>query len=306
VLSPLSDSSTSSAHGARNGSAPGWYFASSLAHLGHHLEAGQPVAERRLQRVEGGDGLAGTGDAEQRGGVCGRLRKQLQRGGGDQPELALGADEQVLHVQAAGVLAQRGQRVQQLPVRQYHLQPQRQLAHGAEAQHGEAAGVGGQVAADLAAAFAGQRQREQQPGAGRRRLHRRQRAAGLDGDGLVGRVEGANAVQPPQRDDQLPAAAVRRRRAAGGGVAALRHDGDVVGGAEAHQRCHFVTAGRQCHRQRRAVVAAAVVGNEGRDVVRRGQQVGGADNGGQRRKQIVHEVVSGSALVSSRSRRRWP
>ena len=55
---------------------------------------------------------------------------------------------------------------------------------------------------------------------------------------------------------------------------------------------------RQRHRQRRAVVAAAVVGNEGRDVVRRGQQVGGADNGGQWRKQIGHEVVSGSALVS--------
>ena len=66
-----------------------------------------------------------------------------------------------------------------LAVGRHHLQPKAQLAHVAVAQHLHPAGVGGQVAADGAAAFRGQRQRKQPPMRRGGFLSRLQRAAGL-------------------------------------------------------------------------------------------------------------------------------
>ena len=57
---------------------------------------------------------------------------------------------------ARGVFVQRRQMVEQLAIGQHHFQPQHQIAHCAIAQHVQAACVGGDVAADLATAFAGE------------------------------------------------------------------------------------------------------------------------------------------------------
>jgi hypothetical protein len=83
-----------------------------------------------------------------------------------------------------------------LAVGRHDLEPQAQRARVAPAQHLRAAGVGGEHAADGAAALGGQTQRQQQPAVGRRLLRRLQHAAGLGGERQVGVVDGAHAVQP--------------------------------------------------------------------------------------------------------------
>ena len=59
------------------------------------------------RRAEQGDGGAHVRHGDERGGAGADLRKQLQARGGDDPERALGAEEQRLDVVAGVVLAQR-------------------------------------------------------------------------------------------------------------------------------------------------------------------------------------------------------
>src|SRR3954449_357609 len=66
------------------------------------------------------------------------------------------------------------------PIGQDHLDAERQLARVAVAQHRDASGVGGQIPADAARAFGGEREREQAIGRIRGLLHSLQDAAGLD------------------------------------------------------------------------------------------------------------------------------
>jgi hypothetical protein len=73
--------------------------------------------------------------------------------GGNHPQRALRANEQVAQVVAGVVLAQTRQAVPDLALRGDHLQPQTQLAGVAVAQHLGAARVGAQVAANGATAF---------------------------------------------------------------------------------------------------------------------------------------------------------
>ncbi|WP_230370208.1 hypothetical protein [Paludibacterium denitrificans] len=81
-------------------------FQQTLADVRQDFEGGQAVAKAVFQRIEPVDGFAGVAYAHQRSGVGGGPRKQLERGGGDQPQLAFGADEQLFDVQPTGVFAQ--------------------------------------------------------------------------------------------------------------------------------------------------------------------------------------------------------
>ena len=92
-------------------------------------------------------------EAEKRRLDFARLGEELDRGGGDDAKGALAADEKLLKVVASVVLAKASQPVPDLPVRQYHLEAQGQLAGIAVAQHRYPASVGRQIAADLAAAL---------------------------------------------------------------------------------------------------------------------------------------------------------
>jgi hypothetical protein len=77
---------------------------------------------------------------------------QLQHQPGDDAQRALRADEQEARVQPGAVLDEAGQRVQHLAIGQHDLDAEHGVTHSAVAKHAFAAGIGGGVAADLAAA----------------------------------------------------------------------------------------------------------------------------------------------------------
>ena len=85
---------------------------------------------------------------EQRGSLRDRDRRQPQRGGSDNPQRALGADQQVFQVITRVVFAQTRQPAPDVSRRQHRLQPQAEVACIAIAQHVDAAGIGRKVAAD--------------------------------------------------------------------------------------------------------------------------------------------------------------
>ena len=165
-----------------------------------------PQAARSLP--EEGHGGWRVGDGDERRGDRARRRVELEHRRGDDAQRALRADEEVLQVVARVVLAQPAQPVPHAPVGQHHLQPQHLLAHVAVAQHLRAAGVGGDVAAHLAAAFRGERQGEEAAVFRRHALQLGEDAAGLDGDRVVVEVDGAHAVHA--RDVDAPPACPRR------------------------------------------------------------------------------------------------
>ena len=101
------------------------------------------------------------GEPEKGGLDFARFREELQGRGGNDPERAFAADKELLQIVAGVVLAQPAQTVPDPPVGQHDLEPQRQLAGIAVAQHRDAAGIGRQIAADLAAALGSEAQREQ-------------------------------------------------------------------------------------------------------------------------------------------------
>ena len=69
------------------------------------------------------------------------------------PERSLRADEQVLEVVAGVVLAEFRERVDDPPIGEHDLDPDRQFPRVAEGEHRGAARVSGEIAADRAGAF---------------------------------------------------------------------------------------------------------------------------------------------------------
>src|SRR5205085_4440917 len=90
-----------------------------------------------------------------------RLRMKPQHRGSDDAERAFGAEKELLQVVAGVVLAQAAQPFPHAAIGQHNLQAQHLVARAAVTEHVDAAGVGGEIAADLAAAFGGERQREE-------------------------------------------------------------------------------------------------------------------------------------------------
>ena len=212
---------------------------------------------RSRRRASSSTASAGVSTATHAVAVARGLREELQHRGGDDAERALGADEELLQVVAGVVLAQAAQAVPDAAVGQHHLEPEHQLARVAVAQHVDAARVGREVAADLAAALGGERERETgaRPLGGL--LHRRQHAARLDRHGVVERVDRAHAVHARERS-RPPRAACRvgHRAAAQAGVAALRHDRDALARAQRHDASDLVGARRPHHAFRLPAVHA--------------------------------------------------
>ncbi len=177
--------------------------------LQDHVEAGA------VQQLEGRHGVAGlaAGAREQLGGGehvahrdeggrrIERPRKQLHDRRSDQPERALRAHEQMLEVVAGVVLAQPAQPVPHLPVGQHDLEPEHEIAGIAVAQHGGAAGIGREIAADLAAAFGGEAEREQAIVLRRRGLQIGEDAARLDRHRVGQRIDVADPVHAAEADD---------------------------------------------------------------------------------------------------------
>ena len=97
-------------------------------------------------------------------------RMQLEGRAGDDAERAFGADEEMLQVEAGVVLAQAVQAVPDPAVGEHHFEAEHVLARIAVAQHAGAAGVGRDVAADLARAFGAEADRVEPCRVGGRRL----------------------------------------------------------------------------------------------------------------------------------------
>ena len=199
--------------------------------------------ERRRRRVDGDPG----------GGGLVRLRVQPEAGGGDEPERALGADQQVAEVVAHVVLDDPAQPVRG-PCRRRAPPRPRGRGRGRcrsaapttppalvassppiRAEPSEASDSGNSRPAARAAACTSAS------------MH-----AGLGDEHAVDEVEVADAVHPLERDDD------RRRAGAGhlppdeAGAAGIGHDADPRLGAERHGARRVVRRPRQQHRGRLA------------------------------------------------------
>ncbi len=244
----------------------------------HEFETGQRGAEPSAGARQDFHGVIDAVQRQQRRAGRDRARVQLEGGSGDDAQRAFAADVQVAKVVAGVVLAQAAQAVPDLAFGGHDLQAQREIARVAIAQHLRAAGVGGQVAADGAAAFGRQAQREQAVRGRRGLLHGLQDAPGLHGDGVVVGVQRAHGGEPGGGQDDRGAGIVRRGAAAQARVAALRHHRHAMLGAHLDGGRHVGGRAGADHRQRRAAIAAAPIQHIGIRVRAR-QHVGVAQEG---------------------------
>ena len=154
-----------------------------------------------------GDRRVDVRQAEQGGGAGTLQRLQAQYRTGDDAEGAFGADEQLLEVVAGGVLQQPAQVAVDAAVGEYRFQAEHALAHGAEAEGADAAGVGRDQPADAGAAARGEIDAGVESGLGGQRLGLFEGDAGVEVEGLAGRIQPMYAVQPAQRGSTSPACA---------------------------------------------------------------------------------------------------
>ncbi len=122
---------------------------------------------------------------------------------------------------------QRPQAVDDAAIGEHDLETEHLLPRIAVTDDVDPAGVGRQVAADLAAPFRTEAQRKIAIDGAGLFLQRGQDTACLRDHRKVLRVDRANPVEPRQRQDQLLAGLVRYCATTEPRVAALRNDGDV-------------------------------------------------------------------------------
>ena len=245
------------------------------------LEGRHPVADGGAQAAEQLDRDGRRSDRQPGGDDGARTREELEGGGGDDTEGALGADEELLEVVAGVVLAKRAQAVPDLPVGEHDLEAEHELAGVAVAQHLHATGVGGNHATDFTRTLAGQGQRKQPVGLLRRGLHGGQRHASFGTQRVVGGIHAADAPQPRQVDHHRGPVGQGRGPATQAGVAALGHHRAPRRCAGPHHRRHLRSVGRQHHRTSTAGVSPAPVGEVGRHVDVGGKAMGRADDAAQ-------------------------
>ena len=264
------------------------------------LEAGGGAIGALLDQMEERERRVGRRHADE-GGLDGLgRRKQFQHRGGDDAERALGADEEVLEVVAGVVLLELVEEVQHAAVGQHDFDPDHEIAGDAIGERVGAAGIGGEVAADGAAALGAERQREQAVGGGGGLLRLHQHHPGLAGHGAGRRIDLADAVEPGQREHDL---AVEGDLAADqAGIAALGHDRRRGRVGELEDRGDLRDRSRPQHQRRAAVIEAAAfhqIGLLGDGI---GDGMALADDGGKARDQFggqgwAHVGVHGAKII---------
>src|SRR3546814_2658384 len=95
-----------------------------------------------------------------------------------------------------------------------------------------------------------------------------QDAACLLGDGVIERIDLAEAVEAPDAKDSLVVLGKGDRSGNEAGVAALRHDGDAGSAAELHGGGDFLGGGGADHEGRCALVAPTLLFQVGCDLLR--------------------------------------
>src|SRR5690606_15245010 len=134
------------------------------------LESRDRLAELRAEQRQKLDGCCGAVDTDERADHITRLREKAERRACDDAERALRTNEELLHVVAGIILAQATQAIPDLAVGEHHFEAEHEAARIAIAQHLIAAGIGRNVATDLAGAFGAKAQREKAIGVGCRLL----------------------------------------------------------------------------------------------------------------------------------------
>jgi hypothetical protein len=122
--------------------------------------------------------------------------------------------------------------VQDGPVGQHRLEPEAKVAGIAIAQHAHAAGIGGEIAADAAGAFGGERQRKEPSRCPCRGLQLGEHAAGLGDEHVSGRIEAADAPHALERQQHGDRPLAHHLPADEAGAAAPGDDPDARLGAE--------------------------------------------------------------------------
>ena len=194
--------------------------------------------------------------------------EEFAGGCGDDAERAFRADEQIAQVVARVVLAQRLETFEHAAVGQHDFESEHEVAHHAVAQDRGAAGVGRQVAAELARAFRAEAHREQPIDRRRCRLDLGEHATGFGDHRVVRRIERADAPHARERQHDLRAVGARRRASAVAGVAADRHDADPRFVAQLHDGGDLLGRIRAQHERRRAAIQLAMIDEERLDIRR--------------------------------------
>ena len=259
----------------------------------------EPGPRCRLDRLA--PRTAGHPDDEPFGGH----RHQSQPGSRHDAERALAAAQETGHVVARVVLEQPPEMRDDRPVGQNRLDPEEVGAHRAVAHHPHSAGVGGDHAAERRGVASAEIDTELPPGTGECAGQFRWSDAGPDRDLAGQRIDGADRLQPAQRQHDR----TRRRHRAGHqtGVAALRHDGDAMIGTLPHDAGHFGGRARPYHRERLTPVPASPVDLVAGAPLGVGQNVVRADESGEGLEQAAHGGCrAGSNWTSEVTRRARP
>ncbi|EEZ75930.1 hypothetical protein NEILACOT_04002 [Neisseria lactamica ATCC 23970] len=147
----------------------------------------------------------------------------------------------MVQVVAGGVFMQGMEMGNQFAVWQDNFQSDDQIAHRAVTQYVQSAGIAGDIAADLARAFAGETEREQPAGSFCRLLYGFKDAARFDGHTVVRQVDIADFVELGKVQQY---AVFRYCRAAQTGIAALRRNRNAVFVTKTHNGLHAFDAAR--------------------------------------------------------------
>ena len=202
----------------------------------------------------GGDGVAGAGHRrEGRDHGARRVlgRQESQGHLGDHPEGAFAADEQFRQAQSRNIFQARAAQAHRGAVGQHHLQAQHVIGGDAVLDAAQAAGVGGDVAADAADLERRRVGRVPQPVLGDGLLDLGIEQARLDDRGAGHRVDGDVAhLLRRQHDAAVDGGGPARQP----GAHSARHHGDPVGGGPPQNRLHLLGALRADHGHRRAGV----------------------------------------------------
>ena len=124
------------------------------------------------------------------------------------------------------------------------------------------AGVGGDIAADAAAALRAEGDREEAVLFLRRLLGVLENASGFDDHREIGRIHHAHRVKPFEADHELSSARRRHRSSNETRKAALGDDGNPAFAAQPHDRRGFLDVARTRNRQRPPIVIARPIAAE--------------------------------------------
>ena len=143
----------------------------------------------------------------------------------------------------------------------------------------DAAGIGGDVAADLAGAFGGEAQGEETVLGCGGILNGFERCAGLRCERVAGCIDGADRLHAVEAEHDLSARLERGLAADQSGIAALRDDGDALLMRELQDRADLARRSRPEHHWRAPEIAVAPLLAVGLNIGRVCQRALDANNG---------------------------